>query len=270
MRNILPKIANFSIKFLNWVKFRHGSLSAKNKRILLVVLIFIIIEMFVAPSWYFYHKYKEVQETILHPELVKQKKTQQVVDRVNKLIQLPKDEVPTLMSISNKDKVVVLPFFTKAENGDIVLVYEKAKIAYLYRPSSNQIVNVAPINNVQSEISSQTTQSTSSSSSASIKQAIESQIKTESAVQIEVRNGTKTSGLAKTTADNIHSLSSVYSIKTIGNAAKTDYDKTIVVSMKPAYRKDAVKLADYLRGELTDLPENESSTEADILVIVAQ
>ncbi|HEX3099746.1 MAG TPA: hypothetical protein VHQ41_02115 [Patescibacteria group bacterium] len=70
----------------------------------------------------------------------------QLVQQVGKLIILPTDEDPTIATVSDLNKLKDQPFFTKAQVGDKVLIYSKAKKAILYRPSSNQIIELAPLN----------------------------------------------------------------------------------------------------------------------------
>lgn len=65
---------------------------------------------------------------------------------VGKLIELPSDEVPTIATVVDADKVKNQAFFASAQNGDKVLLYSKNGKAVLYRPSTKKIINVAPIN----------------------------------------------------------------------------------------------------------------------------
>ena len=65
---------------------------------------------------------------------------------VGRLIEVPTDEVPTIATVIDADKVKNQPFFTKAVNGDKVLLYSKSGKAILYRPSTKKIIEVAPIN----------------------------------------------------------------------------------------------------------------------------
>lgn len=70
-----------------------------------------------------------------------------VVAKVSKLMVLPKGEVPTIATVSDKSKLVEQSFFQNAEDGDAVLIYQKAGSAILYRPSENRIINVGPVTN---------------------------------------------------------------------------------------------------------------------------
>lgn len=66
--------------------------------------------------------------------------------KVGKLIELPSDEQPKIISVSNKEKLAGQLFFLNAENGDKVLIFPKSGKAILYRPSENKIIEVAVVN----------------------------------------------------------------------------------------------------------------------------
>lgn len=57
---------------------------------------------------------------------------------------LPGDEVPALATVTDKAKLKT-SFFRRAENNDKILIYQKNKIAIIYRPSSDRIVGVGPV-----------------------------------------------------------------------------------------------------------------------------
>ncbi len=80
-----------------------------------------------------------------NPELKAQKEVSDLVFKVGKLIELPGDEVPTLATVIDENKVTSELFFKNAKTGDKLLAYVKNKKAILYRPSINKIVEVAPI-----------------------------------------------------------------------------------------------------------------------------
>ena len=64
---------------------------------------------------------------------------------VGALIELPSDETPTVATVVDVEKVKDQVFFARAQNGDKVLLYAKSSKAILYRPSTNKIIEVAPI-----------------------------------------------------------------------------------------------------------------------------
>lgn len=71
---------------------------------------------------------------------------QKLVDEVSKLIVLPEGETPTVAEITDREKLKEVAFFSKAENGDKVLLYVNSRRAYLYRPSAARIIDVAVVN----------------------------------------------------------------------------------------------------------------------------
>lgn len=93
-------------------------------------------------TFYFYNKYQGLKK---NPDVVTKEETKSLTDKVGAFMELPKDEEPTIATVMDKEKVKDQPFFSKAENGDKVLLYVNAKKAILYRPNINKIVEVAPI-----------------------------------------------------------------------------------------------------------------------------
>lgn len=68
-----------------------------------------------------------------------------IVAKVGRLIDLPQGETPTIATVSDLQKLQNEPFFAKAKQGDIVLIYTGAQEAYLYDPVQDKLVEVAPI-----------------------------------------------------------------------------------------------------------------------------
>ena len=69
----------------------------------------------------------------------------QLIEKIGKLIILPTDEEPTIATVTDLSKLQGQPFFAKAQLGDKVLIYAKAKKAILYRPETNQVIELAPL-----------------------------------------------------------------------------------------------------------------------------
>lgn len=67
-----------------------------------------------------------------------------IVKKVNQHYILPTDEQPAMATISDKSKVTT-DFLKQAENGDKVLIYQKAKKVIIYRPSIDRIVDTGPV-----------------------------------------------------------------------------------------------------------------------------
>ncbi len=76
---------------------------------------------------------------------VSKQQVSDVVARVGKLIILPTDETPTVITVKDASKLKSEKFYVDAKDGDKTLVYRQQQKAILYRPSTNIIVNVAPV-----------------------------------------------------------------------------------------------------------------------------
>ena len=71
---------------------------------------------------------------------------QDIIRRVGALYDLPSDEQPTIAEIQHQDKLKDQAFFNNAQNGDSIIIYAKARLAIIYRQSTNKIINVGPVN----------------------------------------------------------------------------------------------------------------------------
>ena len=71
-----------------------------------------------------------------------EKKTLDLVTEVAKLIALPEGETPSLATVTGAEKLRNQEFYKNALDGDKVLIYQKAHMAYLYRPSTRKLINV--------------------------------------------------------------------------------------------------------------------------------
>jgi hypothetical protein len=135
---------------LNLSKEKKGG-NLLNSKVIMAAL-FLIALIAIGASGYFYFKN---QQLLKDPAKAGQKELQAVVKNVDKLILLPQGEQPTLATVTDKDKLKDQTFFVNAEVGDKVLIYTTAKKAYLYRPSANKLIEVAPLNITQNDGTSQ-------------------------------------------------------------------------------------------------------------------
>ena len=88
----------------------------------------------------------EIASVAANPQLVVERQTKTQIAKVGQLMQLPADETPTVANVSDAAKAKTQSaFFNNAQNGDTVLMYVKSGQAILYRPTTNQIVLVAPL-----------------------------------------------------------------------------------------------------------------------------
>lgn len=90
--------------------------------------------------------YREASLLKANPQASTQRETEELVARVGKIILLPQGETPTVATVFEPEKLKDQIFFTNAQKGDKVLIYNNAKKAILYNPQTNKIVEVAPVN----------------------------------------------------------------------------------------------------------------------------
>lgn len=131
------------VKKLNPTTDKKGKFSWRRALVTLIVVAAIVV------AAVFGIKYRNAQnhanELASNPQAAAKAAVQSTVDAVGKLVQLPANETPTLATVTDASKLKNQAFFAKAENGDKVLIYTQAKLAVLYRPSTNKVINLAPL-----------------------------------------------------------------------------------------------------------------------------
>jgi hypothetical protein len=120
------------------------NLSKNNSKIvkIIYVTLLVLIVISVAIAIYYTLIYKNINTN----KTIDVAETTKIVEKVGKIIDLPKNEIPTIATVSDISKLSNQPFFERAKNGDQVLFYTEAKKAYIYDPKNNIIVEVASLN----------------------------------------------------------------------------------------------------------------------------
>lgn len=98
---------------------------------------------------YYYNKYNNSQKEVKrlsNPQEAAKAQISSVVAQVGRLVELPPGETPTLATVTDPSKLKDQAFFANSKVGDQVLIYTQAKKAVLYRPSTNKIIEIAPVN----------------------------------------------------------------------------------------------------------------------------
>lgn len=96
-------------------------------------------------SGFFFMKYQTANKLLTKPDVVSAEEAKKITDKISKFYSLPKDETPNVATVIDVEKLKDQPFFANAKNDDKVLIYAKAGIAILYRPSDNKIIQVSPV-----------------------------------------------------------------------------------------------------------------------------
>ncbi len=122
------------------------------KKIFLGV-VFIVLVAIALLAIYFFLQYQNAQRLLTNPAAATALQNKLLVEKVGKLVDLPKDETPQVLDVTDKYKLLNQPFFAKTQNGDKVLLYQNNRTAVLYRPSTNKIVNFQSNINIQANSS---------------------------------------------------------------------------------------------------------------------
>jgi hypothetical protein len=117
------------------------------KRFLLIAAYGIPLLLLAAFGGYYFKKYNDLKNHPVSAEQATAEEETRTIREVGKLYDLPKDEKPTIATVKDKEalKKQYPGFFDKAENGDKLLVYQNAKLAILYRPTTKQLIKVGPL-----------------------------------------------------------------------------------------------------------------------------
>lgn len=198
------------------------------------ILICLLIVGLASSTVYFYKQYDDIKNNPVSADQAAQAEVDRYVGEVGKLYDLPKDEKPSVATVKDKDQLKDQPFFSKAVNGDVTLIYTNSKLAILYRPSTKQLVNVSTV---------------TVADDATVK-----------VIGEEAQRGAAVASLANA------------QIKaTNGGASKGTYVGVTVIDVSGTNAEQAKKIATALNGKLATLPEGETKpTDADILVIAGK
>jgi hypothetical protein len=221
------------------------------KKILIIIIIVGLILGLASGGAYFFLKYQSQKNMVAGAQDTQE--LDKVVEKVGKLIELPQKEQAALATVSDITKLKDQPFFINARNGDKVLIYEQSKKAILYRPESNKVIEVGPINIQQPQVE-QTGQSQNQ----------------ENKVMVAIYNGTTTTGLTRRAEGELLALSSLQvEVVAKENASSSAYSESLVIDLKGGNADKAKQLATVIKGKVASLPTGETGPlDADILIIL--
>ena len=120
--------------------------SKLSRKKLITVLILIVLLIIAVFAYQKYDELKKENQKLSNPQEAQRLETEILLERVAKHIEVPQGEQPTVATVVDASKLKNQAFFKNAQNGDKVLLFAQAKKAILYRPSTDKVVEVAPIN----------------------------------------------------------------------------------------------------------------------------
>lgn len=239
------------------------------------LFLIVLLAIALAAGGYSYSLYfrtqKELKELRDNPRVIALEEAEEIIKRVSSLVDLPQDEIPTVATITDVEKLKDRAFFAKAENGDKVLIYNQRKRAILYRPDTNKVIEVAPVNIGDTNAEQQADQVPDDQK---VNQAEETQPtpveQIPKPLKLALYNGTTNQGITYTIEGQLkEKLTEVeFEIVARNMAARTNYAKSLVVDLTGNLPQTAQKFATILNGEVGELPTEENKAEADLLIIV--
>lgn len=230
------------------------------EKIVITISILIII-IFSAAGFFLYNHLQPAQA---QNEL----STQAVIESVSKIAELPQEQ-PTIATVTDKEKLMHFSFFSQAQLGDKVLIFNDAKKAYLYRPATNKIVEVGPImiSEVEESPVPVLAESEIIETAEIVTEASVAAVQTEPAT-ISLLNGTKGKGVAAKAEKELEGDKLLnIEVKTKGNS-KNDYEKTQIYYVNKDYQNTAQQIAQLLNAEIVELPKGELTPKTDIVVFL--
>ena len=185
-------------------------------------------------SGYFFRQYHNLQND---QKLTDEQRTQKRVDEVAKVYSLPGDEKPVFAIVSDEAKFrEQYKVFDMGIKDDYLLLYQKAGLAVLYRPSDKKVIKTAQLT-VKKEINVQMLGTTDQITAA------------EKTLAEKISSGLKVT--------NRDSPVSTYSAITVVDVAGTQGDA-------------AKQIAEAIGGTVGTLPTGETAaTGADIVIVLA-
>lgn len=111
---------------------------------LIIIMIFLLAIGGMIGTLFNYFRFRETEIELKKVEVKSEEDVRNLVARVGQLMQLPSDELPTVLTVTDADRLKTLNFFANARVGHKLLIYENAHKAVLYDPISNVIIDVAP------------------------------------------------------------------------------------------------------------------------------
>ncbi len=226
------------------------------KKILIIgAIVTGVLLLTTVPSLYFYDKFKRTQAQILSTPTNPNPELKMILDKVARLIDLPSDEIPSLATVADVEKLKGQPFFSKAKNGDKVLIYAKSSKAILYDPGADKVLDVTTI-----RTNTSTTTPTQNTPP-----------------KLALYNGTTTTGLTKIMEQELKTKLPNMNVILKTNAEKSEYEKTLVTDVSGKHPNEAAQVAQALGAQLSTLPVNEptppiqeGNSTVDILIIIGK
>ncbi len=187
-----------------------------------------------------------------------------LVAKVSRHIIVKSDEKPTIATVQDPEALKKSnPFFyDQAQVGDRLLVWTDKAI--LYSESLDKILAVLPIQLLSAVAGGYQAQVENSVETSSTPSGTEQAEK----VTIEIRNGTRTPGLAGKLAEKLKAAG-IETILKPRDASRKGYATTTISEVVGSVSDATVRaIQEVMKVEVVDLPVQESGVKGDILIII--
>lgn len=138
---------------------------ASRKRLLKPLLLLLAVGLIVFLTVGYINTKHELDKT-KHPEQTAKTEAKDLVRKLSSYLQLPSNETPTVATVKDRNQLADQSLKDAVKNGDKILVYAKAQVIAIYRPSTNKIVLFQPLH-----LTSRADQKTSKTSETSAGQS---------------------------------------------------------------------------------------------------
>ncbi len=219
----------------------------KMPKLLKIMIIVVIIVTLGVGIYYLLNQYGVIKTVQLAWQMQSQQMAdEKVLQKLGKILDLPKDVTPTMAVVTDADKLKeAQPFLSNAKNGDRLIIYPD--MAILFDENANKIMKVGPVN------------ISNTPAATPVNFAVYNSLTSDP-------SNTKTAEMEakiKTAFNN-----AVVTVK--ANSTKIDYPNTLVVDIA-GNTPDMQKIADALGAKLSGLPIGEKKPEGvAVLVIIGK
>lgn len=117
----------------------------KKLKLLLIGFSFLVLVFLLIFFIFQYAKAKNELANASNSTEASTEEAQKLKDEISQFYAVP-EEMPTVATVVDFEKLRSQPFFKNAKNGDKVLIFPMTERAVLYRPETRKIIEIAPIN----------------------------------------------------------------------------------------------------------------------------
>ncbi len=187
-----------------------------------------------------------------------------LLEKLQSLAVVPLDEAPTLATVVELEKLKNEVFFTHAELGDKLFVYQQARLAVLYRPDVAKIVNMA---NLFDQSGGKTDKKASGPQVKGV--AKQASAGAQMQYKLAIYYATDSAQLREKVGKALSAIPNV-EVATEALTREVTYKGTTIVDLKGGQDAIVAELVKKFGGKKGNLPPEEDLPDTDILAIVGE